>query len=275
MLDCLQASEIRAAIAEKDAELDIVIHRSIDSTNSWSLQQCKVGKALPFACFAEEQTQGRGRRGKQWSMSAQSNIAMSLSWSFNLSQVPLNLLPLSVAMAIVETLESIGLKHVQIKWPNDVLVRGRKIAGVLIETQPVTSEETAVVIGAGLNFEMPGQEVMTVQDGVELFTEIADIKSAMLDQGLATDISRTNVAIELLNNIIKVVRGYKSSPGYHLEKYRLQYDYCKEKNVDIKLDDESVLSGIAKGVNDAAELLVIIDGKQHVFNSAEVSVRIN
>ena len=274
MLDCLQTGDIRAAVVKNDVEMDIIIHQSIDSTNSWSLQQCKSGKVLPFVCFAEEQTQGRGRRGKQWSMLARSNIAMSLSWLFELSQTTLNLLPLSVAMAIVKTLEDLGLKHVQIKWPNDVLVQGKKIAGILIETQPVANKGTAVIIGAGLNFEMPTQEIKTVHDGVEVVTKITDISREIVKQGIDVNISRTAVAIGLLNNIIKVVEGYELNPERYLEKYRSQYDYCKEKNVEIKLDDGSIVSGVANGVTDTAELIVMVGGESCVFNSAEVSVKV-
>ncbi len=274
MLDCLQASEIKAAVAEKNnVDIDIIVHQSIGSTNSWSLQQCKSGREMPFACFAEEQTQGRGRRGKQWLMSVRTNIAMSISWPFMLPRVPLNLLPLSVAMAIVETLENLGLKQVQIKWPNDVFVQGKKIAGILIETQPVANHETAVVIGVGLNFEMPEQGVKTVEDGVEVCSEITDVCREMKRQGAASDVNRTMVAVKLLQNVVSVVQGYELDSGRHLEKFRARYDYCKEKNVEVVLDDKAVMSGVACGVTDDAELLVMIDGEERSFNSADVSVK--
>jgi BirA family biotin operon repressor/biotin-[acetyl-CoA-carboxylase] ligase len=293
MLDCLRASEIKAAVAEKnDVDIDIVIHQKIDSTNSWSLQQCKSAKSLPFACFAEEQTQGRGRRGKQWLMSARSNIAMSISWPFALSQMQLSRLPLSVAMSVVETLESFGLKHVQVKWPNDVFVQGKKIAGILIETQTVvakaaadktvtdkltdniTDKQVAVVIGVGLNFKMPAHNVKTKQDGLEVYSEITDVDREMNAQGVGSNINRTMVAKKLLVNVIHMVQRYKLDPGYYLAKFRTQYDYCKEKNIEVMLDDKTVLSGVAQGITDDAELLVNIDGKDCVFNSADISLKL-
>ncbi len=273
----LQADSLAAAVASKlDVVLDVVVHQSIDSTNSWCLQQSRSGRVLPFACFAEEQTSGRGRRGKRWLMSS-NNIAMSLAWPFVLPEQPLHLLPLSIALAIVATLEKFGVKQVQVKWPNDVYVQGKKIAGILIETQPVKSvrpdnnvagKQVAVIIGLGLNYEIrnsarvDGNEPLLLTD---LCEQIALQKTALVPE-------RHVVASELLCNVVAVCRDFMRVSEESLKKFRRSYDFCKQKQVDIILDKET-LSGIAQGVNDAAELLVLIDGELRVFNSAEVSVR--
>ena len=129
LMQQLQQKKLQAAIVDIcAAPLQVVVKQSIDSTNNWSSQQCKSGRNLPFACFAEQQTQGRGRRGKQWLMAAGSNIAMSIAWPVDISYQQLNLLPLSVALAIVETLEGLGLSQVQIKWPNDVFVNDKIVS---------------------------------------------------------------------------------------------------------------------------------------------------
>ena len=106
----LQANVLKTVVAEtRKIDMDVMVHEVIDSTNSWSLQQCRDGKTLPFACFAENQTSGKGRRGKQWIMSAYANIAMSVSWSFGSPRQQLHLLPLSIALAVVKTLEKLNL----------------------------------------------------------------------------------------------------------------------------------------------------------------------
>ena len=281
MTDYLQADSLKAAVAEKlDVTMNVVVHKSIDSTNSWCLQQSKSGKVLPFACFAEEQTSGRGRRGKQWLMSAHSGIAMSITWPFVLSQQPLHLLPLSIALAIVETLESLGLKHVQIKWPNDVYVQGKKIAGILIETQPIKHRQinaranesvidgkhVAVVIGLGLNYRMLMHEHAKM-------LELTDICEQIKLQKIATKPERSSIAAALLHNVITVCQDFRQTSRKNLEKFCDSYDFCKQKKVDIILDNKEVLSGIAQGVNDNAELLALVKGELRVFNSAEVSVR--
>ncbi|GMR01667.1 MAG: hypothetical protein BMS9Abin19_1084 [Gammaproteobacteria bacterium] len=280
MTDSLQVDILKAAAAEKlDVALNVVVHKSIDSTNSWCLRQSKSGKTLPFACFAEEQTSGRGRRGKRWFMSAYSNIAMSLTWPFVLSKQPLHLLPLSIALAIVETLESLGIKHVQIKWPNDVYVQGKKIAGILIETQPIKDgqvnenvtdgKHVAVVIGLGLNYEMLRHDQMKIDELLVLTDICEQIKS----QKVATKPERNVVASALLHNVVTVCQEFRLLSRKNLEKFRASYDYCKQKKVEIILDNDEMLSGIAQGVNDNAELIVLVEGGQRVFNSADVSVR--
>lgn len=284
MAEYSQADRLKAKFDDKnELSMDVVVHESIGSTNDWSLQQCKSGKVLPFACFAEEQTSGRGRRGKQWLMSAHSGIAMSLTWPFVLSQQPLHLLPLSIALAIVETLENLGLKQVQIKWPNDVYVQGKKIAGILIETQPIKDgqvkeqvnesvadgKHVAVVIGLGLNYQM----LMVDQTRVDELLVLTDICQQIKSQKIATKPERNSVASALLHNVITVCQDFRQTSRKNLEKFRSSYDFCKQKKVDIILDNKEVLSGVAQGVNGNAELLVQIEGELRVFNSADVSVR--
>lgn len=279
MTDYLQADILKVAATEKlDVALNVVVHKSIDSTNSWCLQQSRSGETLPFACFAEEQTSGRGRREKRWYMSAYSNIAMSLAWPFDLSKQPLHLLSLSIALAIVETLENLGIKHVWIKWPNDVYVQGKKIAGILIETQPVKGgrayenvidgKHAAVVIGIGLNYEM----LMHHQMKGELLV-LTDICEQINLQKIATKPERNLVASALLQNVIVVCQDFGKMSRKNLEKFRDAYDFCNQKEVEVILDNKEVLSGVAQGVNDNAELIVLVEGDQRVFNSAEVSVR--
>lgn len=277
----LHAKSLRVDLsAERGVDMDVVVHETIDSTNSWSLQQCKAGKALPFACFAETQASGRGRRGKHWVMPAYENIAMSLAWPFQLQLEKMHLLPLSISMAIVETLESFNLDNVQVKWPNDVYVSGKKIAGILIETRPVKNEQidigcadekhAAVVIGVGLNYDM---SALMYDEAIELpaFTDIcSEFKSGLHGEGVV----RTEVASVLLRQVVKVCQSFQLDPGRYLARFRSRYDYCKEKGVEVILDDGEVLTGVAQGVNDNAELLVLVDGQQRSFNSAEVSVKV-
>jgi len=311
MMNVFTAENIRILLDEYGGSpgLNIVVHDTIDSTNAWALKACKAERALPFVCFAERQTAGKGRRGKTWVMSPESNVAMSLAWPFVLSYQNLQLLPLSVAMAIVKTLESFNLKDVQIKWPNDVYVAGVKIAGVLIETKilegsadnkNVDNKKTlAVVIGIGLNYDMSGIELSSVKsfgrkltsniDGLRkksdvlkdvatlVLTDIcSEFKKYEIEKQVDVAIVRPErlaVASKLLQNVMRTCHAYQEDAGFALNAFRRKYDYCQNKLVDIVLDDQSVISGVAKGVTDNAELIVEIDGVRQFFNSAEVSVK--
>lgn len=289
MTESLQADVLTAVVAEKNnVDMEVVVHQSIDSTNSWSLQQCHSGKTLPFACFAEEQVLGRGRRGKLWMMSAQSDIAMSLSWPFVVSHQQLHLLPLSIALAIVETLENLNLKHVQIKWPNDVYVQGKKIAGVLIETQTIKEKSSvekvnekdfmagrkiAVVIGVGLNYDTSSLVSSLQENQYQLLTDLTDIESELKKQAIEQRTGRLTVASTLLQNVVAVCQSFQQESNCFLERFRTRYDFCKNKTVEVTLDNKETVSGIALGVNNGAELMVLVDGKERAFNSAEVSVK--
>ena len=298
MVEALRAAEIQAAVAEKNKiALDVTVHQSVDSTNSWSMQQAGQGRTLPFACFAEQQSQGRGRRGKPWVMKPRSNIAMSLCWLFPVP-ASLQLLPLSVAVTIAETLEAMALDQVQIKWPNDVYVQGRKIAGILIETRSVkpaekrdklcqdvkrdsinqgkvNQEQLAVVIGVGLNFEMDDALLsQQVPEGHDM-QPITDIHRQFEAQMISNPPARESVAAELLTRIIGLCQEFEQQACSSLERFRHRYDYCMNKSIDLITDNEGRLSGLAQGVSDEAELIVRMDDNNELrlFNSAEVSVR--
>lgn len=267
----LRANILQAVAAEANGvDIDVTVHQEIDSTNTWSLQQVKLGKTVPFACFAESQIVGKGRRGKQWFMSANTDIAMSICWVFDVLQQQLSLLPLSVALSVVKALEKIGIKDVQIKWPNDVYVKGKKIAGILIETQSGNSQSSmTVVIGVGLNYDMSLLEE-AISDS--LFGEkisLTDIKREINTE----EIDRELVAAVLLQNIVAVCQNFHQNSDQYMEEFTMKYDFCKDKMVDVRLDNDVCLSGMAIGVNELAELIVNIDGEVRTFNSAEVSVR--
>ena len=251
MAEKFQAEILSAAVAERCAlDLDVMVHESIDSTNSWCMQQSKEGKKLPFACFAEQQTQGRGRRGKDWLMPAFSNIAMSLAWPFVLASQPIHLLPISIAMTIVEILEDIGLKDVQIKWPNDVYVQGKKIAGILIETQTLKADmkgnaeakkQVAVIIGVGLNHDMSALDEKIRQTLI-----LTDVNSEAESQALAVLPERNSVASVLLQKMVDVCQNYQRISERYFEQFRVSYDYCKDKNIELMLDPDNSFKIIMK-----------------------------
>ena len=84
---------------------------------------------------------------------------------------------------------------------------------------------------------------------------------------------RLAVASKLLQNVMRICHAYQKDTEFALNAFRQEYDYCQNKLVDVVLDDQSVISGVAKGVTDNAELIVEIDGARQIFNSAEVSVK--
>lgn len=135
--------------------VDIEVVAETGSTNADLLARA-AQLARPLLLIAERQTAGRGRAGRSWLSCEGGALTFSLAWRFHGGPQALAGLPLAVGVLLAETLA--GLKvPVQLKWPNDVLKDGAKLAGVLIETQGAPAGGTWAVIGVGLNLVMPDE----------------------------------------------------------------------------------------------------------------------
>lgn len=125
------------------------------STNADAMEKARQG-ADRYLVLAEHQAAGRGRRGKEWLSPLGANIAMSLLWTFDLPIAALEGLSLAVATLVVEGLGNAGYRDgIGVKWPNDLLLRGAKLAGILIEIGGEPAGPSRVVIGLGINVRMP------------------------------------------------------------------------------------------------------------------------
>ena len=132
----------------------------IDSTNQYLLDRLPELKSGD-ACVAEYQQAGRGRRGRKWFSPFGANLYLSMYW--RLDQGPAAAIGLSLVIGIVmaEVLHDLGADRVRVKWPNDLYLNDRKLAGILVELTGKTGDAAQIVIGAGLNMVM-----RTVQNDV-------------------------------------------------------------------------------------------------------------
>jgi len=259
-----------------ESAIDIVVLERVFSTNDWAMQQCRQGRQLPFVCFAEQQTAGRGRRGKRWLGGRAANIMMTLVWPFALEHTTMQWLPLMFAMAVVRALETLGMDDIQVKWPNDVLVENKKIAGILLETSALANGKRAIVTGIGLNYDisalrnaipaaaMPVTDVCTMQNK---HVHHRDVRLAKVVS------SRNEVAAVLLESCINFCKNFPANRVAVRDEFLKQHDYCRGKLLDIMLADGTKLTGTGAGLDEQAALVVQIDHQQRVFHSAEVSVR--
>ena len=155
----LEITKIKANINQKyHIYLDnnkIVIFDEINSTNTYLLQCANKPNNNIVICLAETQTAGRGRFEHSW-FSPRNNIYLSLLWHFNFPSNQLPGLSWSIATAVNNTLKKYGINDSIIKWPNDILCKDRKLAGILIETcSKPNNNACIVVIGVGLNVNLP------------------------------------------------------------------------------------------------------------------------
>ncbi|ULE33621.1 biotin--[acetyl-CoA-carboxylase] ligase [Mycobacterium sp. IDR2000157661] len=165
------------------------------STNADLLSRAAGGEDIDGTVrFAEHQTAGRGRSGRAWSTVPYSQISMSVG--VDAAKVPVagwGWLPLAAGVAVVDTVTSLGVAAARLKWPNDVLVEDRKLAGILTEVSP----GGAVVVGIGLNVALRADEV----------------PGASWLRQLQVDIDRTELAGRLLHELGARISAWRAAGG--------------------------------------------------------------
>lgn len=268
MSDTLDSETISRQLALTGEVLPggLFVRESLDSTNAWAMRQCHEGAVKPFACIADSQTQGRGRRGRQWMSPPRSNIYLSLAWPFDCAVNELGALPIVIGKAVVDVLHSIGIADAVQKWPNDVLVNTDKIAGLLIETVNVNSAGCTVVIGIGLNWSMP--------DGftIDANTGWTDIRHCLRDRNNAIP-DRNSLIASVLHACIDACRRYQDRGAARLMESPEMRALFSGQQVNVLLESGQQLHGLALGLTAGGELRVRIDGAERVFSSADVSLR--
>ena len=238
------------------------LFESIDSTNDWSLAELKQGREPAFVCIADHQSKGRGRRGRHWLSPAGANIYLSLAWHFELAVDKLGVLSLAQGVAVIKALGKIGISNAWLKWPNDILINDEKIAGVLIETSAVRASSCHAVIGIGLNYRMP--ENIRPESGMR-WTDIAHSNCASLPD-------RNKLIAVLITEAVAMCRLYQQNTTAIMSGIKSELEVLNNRNVSLHLDNGDRLAGAVLGVNEMGELRVLVDGKERVFNSADVSL---
>ena len=261
MSEGLDLEQIRQCLG-RDCKL--VLFEKTDSTNEQALLKVKQGCALPLVCLAEEQTQGRGRRGKVWLSPVAASICISLAWKFELPVNELGCLSLAMGVAVARVLKKIGLQQVGLKWPNDVLLDDKKIAGILIETSQLTAKTTTAIIGIGLNYKLPDDlPDMQAQPWTDIVSSL----------GLECQFGRNKIAGLLLQECMTVCEDFARARHDLMMEYRQQYDVCLRQVVNIYLEDGQLLQGVVVGFEADGEIRILIEGKEQLFNSADISLR--
>ena len=148
---------------------------SVDSTNNWARQHLDSFPGDAFVCItAEEQTAGRGRFQRTWVSPAGVNLYMTFAFKMDKNALHLNSIGQVIALTIAGMLIHEGLQP-KIKWPNDVLLNGRKVAGVLVETV-LHRDYTDVIAGIGLNVNMPPKDLANIdQPATSLLVETGEL----------------------------------------------------------------------------------------------------
>ena len=134
----------------------------VESTNSVLAERLRAGAAAPELCIAEIQTEGRGRHGRRWVSGLGQSLVLSVSWRFAARPEGLSALSLAVGVALAEALACEGFGRVMLKWPNDLVVDDRKLAGILVEASHSGSGAATCVVGVGFNLDLAPAESVRI-----------------------------------------------------------------------------------------------------------------
>ncbi|SQD79223.1 bifunctional biotin-[acetylCoA carboxylase] holoenzyme synthetase and DNA-binding transcriptional repressor, bio-5'-AMP-binding [Moritella yayanosii] len=235
-------------------------HQVLGSTNQHLLDKAAL-LHKGHSCFAEYQTAGRGRRGKKWESPYGAHLYTSTYWSLDAGIQAASGLSLVIGIAVARTLTDLGIANTQLKWPNDVYVDGKKIAGVLVEIIATAGGECHLVIGLGLNVNMP------LQAGLEIDQAWTDI-----NQQLPHAIDRNALASRYLTHLIKVLTDFESFGfGHFVEEWNC-CDAFRDSPVVLTIGNNKKY-GIAKGIDHSGALLLEMDGVISPYVGGEVSLR--
>jgi BirA family biotin operon repressor/biotin-[acetyl-CoA-carboxylase] ligase len=154
-IEFLDAADVAAALGPGAARIGLEIVDEVDSTSSRLMARALEGAPSGTCLAAEWQSAGRGRRGRGWVSSLGGSLTFSLLWRFERGAGHLGGLSLAVGAAVARALSVHGCERVRVKWPNDVIVDFRKLAGILVETTGEMQGPSAAVIGVGVNYRLP------------------------------------------------------------------------------------------------------------------------
>jgi BirA family transcriptional regulator, biotin operon repressor / biotin---[acetyl-CoA-carboxylase] ligase len=262
-LELLDKAEIMDALSDRAYSLisSLEIHDRITSTNTYLVERVLENIQSGAVCIAEQQTAGKGRRGRQWVSPFGSNIYLSILWRFQNSPLAMSGLSLAVGVAVIRALKSHFTDDFQLKWPNDIFYQGKKLGGILVEVSGESGGPCSAVVGLGLNIYLPEAEASEI---TQQWTDLTQITGNH-------ERNRNAIAGSLLNQLIPIIAAFEESgiSGY-TDEWR-SYDCLKGKPAKLFLGQHSY-EGIVNGIDDQGLLLLTHpDGSTKAYASGEVS----
>jgi BirA family biotin operon repressor/biotin-[acetyl-CoA-carboxylase] ligase len=236
----------------------------VDSTNRYLLELPPAPNELAV-CLAEHQTAGRGRRGRPWFAPFGAGLCLSVGWVFAARPADLPALTLAVGVVVRRVLSDVARVEPALKWPNDLLWRGRKLGGILLELARAPGGGCHVVVGIGVNVSVPDR----------LFAQVPGLRESAVDLRTAagTPPRRELLAARLIESLADLLATY-GERGF--AAYRGEWssaDHLYRRMVRVEAEEEAI-EGIAGGVGaDGALLLELEGGARRRVLAGEVSVR--
>jgi BirA family biotin operon repressor/biotin-[acetyl-CoA-carboxylase] ligase len=231
----------------------------IDSTNQYLLDRLNELQSGD-SCVAEYQQAGRGRRGRKWFSPFGANLYLSMYW--RLEQGPAAAIGLSLVIGIVlaEVLQSLGADDVRVKWPNDLYLKDRKLAGILVELTGKTGDAAQIVMGAGINLVMRNVQADDINQGWINLQEA----------GIAID--RNVLAVQVINELRHSLRIFEQEGLAPFLPRWEKLDNFVHRPVKLIIGDKEIY-GTSRGINEQGALMLEQDGVIKPWVGGEISLR--
>jgi BirA family biotin operon repressor/biotin-[acetyl-CoA-carboxylase] ligase len=244
------------------APAHLEVHDAIDSTNQHLMTAGAHGAPSGSVCLAEYQTAGRGRLGRTWVSPFGANLYLSVLWRVALGPEALGGCSLAVGAALAETLRAAGVDGLGLKWPNDLLWQRRKLAGVLLEVSGPPRGPSTLIVGVGINVNMPPEAARDIDQPWVDLREILGV--ALCD--------RDWVAAQAIHAVWSALEGFeRDGLGPALALWS-RFDRFRGESVQIHTAG-SVLHGTIVGIAADGRLRLLTLTGERLLQGGEVSLR--
>lgn len=258
--DCLEINDVRAALACGEIPVELELRKCCDSTNSALLDAPAAAPGTLQVLACERQLAGRGRRGRDWLSWGKSSLTFSVRWQFAAGAASPTGLSLAAGVAIARGCDALGAGGIVLKWPNDILLGGNKLGGILTELATCAFGATSAVIGIGLNLRRADATTR-------------DLQVAALEQAMAVVPCRSRLLGEFSGQMARMLQVF-SRDGFAAFRDEWQARNA-HAGLPVQIVGElgSLRSGICLGVDgDGALLIESALGRERVL-SGDVSLR--
>jgi BirA family transcriptional regulator, biotin operon repressor / biotin---[acetyl-CoA-carboxylase] ligase len=263
-VELLDENFIRYGISTRfpNDQMQLDLRRTVVSTNSELLAHARTARVLhPICMLTEQQTGGRGRRGRSWHSPFGENIYLSVLWPTDRGFTGLDGLSLAIGVAVAQTLIDVVGVAAKVKWPNDVLIGSAKVGGILIEVDGALEGPLNVVVGLGLNVNLtPGEPAA------------GDLPRTDIARHTSSRPSRNQIAVEMVVAMVSALAKFETEGFGAFHEAWSRLDAVAGSAIDIIGHDRAV-SGVAHGVDSTGSLLVEVEGQIRAVSSGEVSLR--
>jgi len=263
-LELLDRDRILSAIGADAGRhiADLRLCDDIDSTNSYLMREAEAGAPGGTLCLTERQSAGRGRHGRTWVSPYGANLYLSLLWRYPMGPAGLGGLSLAAGAAVAGVLADEGVPDVALKWPNDVLWQGRKLAGLLLEVAGESQGPSLVVVGLGLNTRLGAAQAAAIE---QPWVDLAAIPGG-------AGKGRNLLAGRIAERLVDTLATYGADGFAPFLPAWERFDRYRGAPVEVRLGDRSWV-GTHAGITRQGALRLDVKGEVVTFAAGEVSLR--